>query len=65
MTALAQCSFAVWATYVDDPFCPPFVDADRRGGNQDGGGLSARAWFAVAFILAAVLWQLVRAVVKG
>ena len=43
----------------------PFVDADRKGGNRDGGGLSARAWIVVAFVLAGILWQLVRLLVKG
>lgn len=45
---------------------PPFVDADRRGGNRDGGGRpSARWWLIIALIATGILWQLVRLVVKG
>lgn len=50
------------ATYT---LCPPFVDADRRGGNAPNGRISPRVWFVVALVLSGILWQLVRAVVKG
>ena len=47
-------------------FAPPFIDTDRMTPPVGrGGGLSARVWIALAFIAAAVLWQLVRYVVKG
>jgi hypothetical protein len=44
----------------------PFVDADRR--NPSGGGgdrISTRARFAVAFVVLAVVWQLVRLLVHA
>ena len=51
------------ATYT---LCPPFVDADRRGGNRDNGwNIGARTWIIIGLILTGILWQLVRAVVKG
>jgi hypothetical protein len=60
MTTLAQCSFAVWATYIVDPLCPPFVDADRKGGSS-GGGLSARAWLVFAYLVICAIWAVARA----
>ena len=36
------------------------VDADRKGGNRDNGGLSYRARFAVAFAVLFVAWFVAR-----
>jgi hypothetical protein len=52
--------------YLTLPLTLPFVDADRKGGNApNGAGITARWWFLIALVLAGILWQMVRAVVKG
>jgi hypothetical protein len=40
--------------------CPPFVDADRKGGSS-GGGLSARAWLVFAYLVICAIWAVARA----
>lgn len=49
------------------PLTLPLIDTDRMTPTNGGGkhSVSARAWVVVAFVLLAVLWQLVRLVVKG
>jgi hypothetical protein len=51
--------------YLDATLAFPFVDADRKGGSSGGGGITARWWFVIALVLAGILWQMVRAMVKG
>jgi hypothetical protein len=41
-------------------FAYAFVDADRMTPTSPDGKMSARAWFAVALVLLAVVWQIVR-----
>jgi hypothetical protein len=38
----------------------PFVDVDRKGGNQNNGGLSARAWIVLAFAVFVAAWLYLR-----
>lgn len=47
--------------YLDATLTLPFVDADRKGGNQDGGGgLSYRARFAAVLLAMFVVWLFLR-----
>ena len=43
----------------------PIVDVDQRNSPQPGNGkITARAWLAVAFVLLAVVWQVVRLLLR-
>jgi hypothetical protein len=41
--------------------CPPFVDADRRGGSSGGGRVSARVWIVLAYVVLVAAWAVARA----
>jgi len=46
--------------------CFPIVDVDQRNSPQPGNGKprSIRVWLAVAFVLLAVVWQVVRLLLR-
>jgi hypothetical protein len=47
--------------YLTLPLTTPFVDADRKGGNSGGGGVSARVWIVLAYLVICAIWAVARA----